>query len=92
MPNQFQTVIESNIKNLLKENYTEEVREYYDFVNNRALVIKYSNYGTEKQYFLYDTFELITVKGILLTVTNQNNLINLINKNLLKIYHVRLQI
>ena len=65
LPDQFQTVIETNIVNLLAENYTEEVREFYDFNTNRALIITYTNYRTKKQYFLYDTLELIVVEGFI---------------------------
>jgi hypothetical protein len=44
-------------------NYTTEYDEYYDFTNNRGAIFTYLNYQKIKQYFLYDTLEMITIQS-----------------------------
>src|SRR4051812_44058079 len=63
LPNQFQATIEYNINMANMINATNEYSEYYDFVNNRGTVVTYENFNIVRQYFLYDTNEMITVKG-----------------------------
>ena len=62
-----QTLIESNFRNSTA-NFTTEFEEYYDFVNNRGTIIKFSLFGEIRQYFLYETDEMITIYGIMLLI------------------------
>ena len=55
-------MVESNFRNSTA-NFTTEFEEYYDFVNNRGTIIKFSLFAEIRQYFLYDTDEMITTYG-----------------------------
>ena len=62
LPLQFQLTVEDNTATTLIKNYTSEYEEYYDFVNNRAAIFYYSNFLTTRDYLLFDTSELITIR------------------------------
>ena len=62
LPVAFQTTVESNFRNS-SLNFTTEFEEYYDFLNDRGTIIKFALFGEVRQYFLYDTDEMITVYG-----------------------------
>lgn len=68
LPVEFQTLIESNFRNSTA-NFTTEFEEYYDFVNNRGTIIKFSLFGEIRQYFLYETDEMITIYDKVCNVT-----------------------
>ena len=64
LPDQFQATIEYNVNLANLVNATNEYSEYYDFTNNRGTVFTYDNLNLIRQYFLYDTNEMITVTGL----------------------------
>lgn len=62
LPMQFQLTVEDNTATTMIKNYTSEYEEYYDFVNNRAAIFYFSNFLTTRDYLLFDTSELITIR------------------------------
>jgi hypothetical protein len=69
LPVEFQTIVEANYRDK-NNNFTAEYAEYYDFINNRGTIVQFSLLSEVRQYFLYDTNEMIT------TFSNINLLLN----------------
>ena len=72
LPTQFQLTVEDNMDSIIK-NYTSEYEEYYDFDNNRGAIFYYSNFQTTRDYLLFDTNELISIRDDECFVTSLNS-------------------